>query len=568
MIPILYSLAALAVILFIAGTLARKRIYKEVDRLEQWKMRIMNEPVTEEIGKIKGLTMSGETEQRFEAWRSEWDDILTKALPDAEEKLFDIEDAANRYRFKKAKKLIAEVDTTLAAVEGHMKNMIKEINELVESEEHNREEINDVQNYYDETKKKLWMKRSALGKAGIKLDEMMKNVHGSFEQFEEETLEGNYLQARQTLEQMKISLQEIHNLIEEVPQYLLLIDKELPKQLTELERGLKEMEEQGFAIEHFSFGSQITEMKVTLTGLAESIDQVEVEKVKEPVAAIQRTIDEIYENLEYEALSKQVVTQQIQEVGARVDLLPDLYRQLIEETDEVKSTYRLTEDDYKQQYQIEKTVRDLTQQFMIIEDYYDNSKQTYTAVRTMIKEYLTKLENGEREMLQAKEVLEEMRSDERKAEETLRELKQQLINTQKKLQRSNIPGLPRQVLSELDKAEEAFIRAAGKLDEVPLSIEDVTKHVDQAHDHITNVTQTIGDVIETATLAERLIQYGNRYRRQSDSLNLQLLKAEDAFRNYQYEDALNISVQAIRPVDPHALEKVQKENEKTLQPSV
>ncbi|TMW71738.1 septation ring formation regulator EzrA [Alteribacter natronophilus] len=565
---ILYSLAALIVIVIVTGAVMRKRFYKEVDRLEQWKMEIMNEPVTDEIAKIKGLTMSGETEQRFENWRSEWDHILTKQLPDAEERLFDIEEAANRYRFKKARKLISEVEVTLRAVEEHMKNMVTEINELVESEEHNREEIAEVQNYYDETKKKLWMKRSALGQAGVKLDQMIRDVHDSFDQFEEQTLEGNYLQARQTLEQLKIALQEINILVEEVPKYLVLIDKGFPKQIAELEQGLKEMAEKGYPLEHFSFYSKITEMKVTLTELAEAIDRVELEKVKEPVSELEMELEDIYEKLEYEALSKQVVTQQIHEIRARVDIMPDLYRQLIEETEDVKSTYKLTEQDYKQQYQLEKTVRDLTQQFLIIEDYYENQKQTFTALREMIREYFAKLEKGEAEMKQAKEVLEDMRSDERKAEETLGELKQQLINTQKKLKRSNIPGLPRQVLNEMDKAEEAFVQAAGKLDEVPLSVDDITAQVDRAHEHVMNVTGTIDHVIETATLAEKMIQYGNRYRRQSDTLNLQLLQAEDAFRNYQYEDALEMSVEALHPVDPKALEKVQNENEKTLQPMV
>ncbi|WP_183163816.1 septation ring formation regulator EzrA [Alteribacter keqinensis] len=564
--PVIYSLIGLIILAVIIGAVSRKKIYKEVDRLEQWKMKIMNEPVSEEISKIKGLTMSGETEQRFEAWRSEWDDIVTKQLPDVEEKLFDIEESANRYRFRKAKKLMVEVDYTLLAIETHMKNMIKEIDELVESEERNREEISEVQNYYDETKKKLWMKRSTLGDAGGKLDQMMKDVHGTFDAFAEHTAKGNYLLARETLEEMKESLQHINSLIEEVPPYLVLIEKDLPKQLTELSLGLKEMEEKGFAIEHFGFTSQTTKMKQELDQLIDLLYDVKVEEVKEPVAAIQSEIDGIYETLEYEALSKQVVTQEVHELARRVDLLPEHFQQLLVETEEVKMTYRLTEDEYKAHFKLEKTVKEIIQQFMMIEDYIENQKQSYTALRKMVTDFKEKLEAGEAELLHAKEVLEEMRSDERKAEETLRELKQKLISGQKKLQKSNIPGLPKDILKEMDTAEEYFIQASNKLDEVPLSIDEVTHHVDKAHVHIENFMAVLNDLIEKATLAERVIQYGNRFRRKDDRLNILLLQAEEAFRNYQYEEALELSVKAIRPVDPDVLERVQREE--SLQPSV
>ena len=84
----------------------RKRLYKQIDELEQWKISLMNRPVPEELSKIKSLNMMGETEQLFEKWRNEWDDIVAVQLPNIEEKLFDIEEAVVKYRFMKAKEKI------------------------------------------------------------------------------------------------------------------------------------------------------------------------------------------------------------------------------------------------------------------------------------------------------------------------------------------------------------------------------------------------------------------------------------------------------------------------------
>ena len=85
------------------GYFFKKKYFKEIDRLEKWKLDIMNRPILDELSKVKQLKMNGETEEMFEHWRSEWDAIITVHMPDVEEFLFDAEEYVDKYRFKKSK---------------------------------------------------------------------------------------------------------------------------------------------------------------------------------------------------------------------------------------------------------------------------------------------------------------------------------------------------------------------------------------------------------------------------------------------------------------------------------
>ncbi|HZH62547.1 MAG TPA: septation ring formation regulator EzrA, partial [Metabacillus sp.] len=94
---VLIGLVLLICILSGAGYMFRRKIYKEVDRLEARKIEVMNRSIIDELSKVKELKMTGQAEELFEQWRSEWDEIITSQLPEIEELLFDAEEFADKY---------------------------------------------------------------------------------------------------------------------------------------------------------------------------------------------------------------------------------------------------------------------------------------------------------------------------------------------------------------------------------------------------------------------------------------------------------------------------------------
>ena len=127
--------------MIVIGYLIKKKYYKEMDRLETWKLDITDRPVLDEMSKVKQLNMTGQTEELFECWRNQWDDIVTVKLPNLEELLFDAEEYIDRYRFRKAKDAQKQIENKLQEIEQEIKNILNELNEFVGSEEKNRVEI-------------------------------------------------------------------------------------------------------------------------------------------------------------------------------------------------------------------------------------------------------------------------------------------------------------------------------------------------------------------------------------------------------------------------------------------
>ena len=301
---LLYGAIILVIIVLIFGTLTRRKIYREVDRLEDWKIEIMNRPITDEIGKVKGLKMSGETEEKFEVWRNNWDEIVDTRLPDIEEALFDIEEAANRYRFNKARLLVANTDKELNDIENKLGQMISDINGLIESEKQNRLEIGDVRSLYTEVKKHFHVHRSSFGKAALKVESIIEDLVKNFSTFEEATSEGNYINAREILLETKEKLDECKIMMDEIPMVLVQVTSQIPSDLDNLLSGIKEMEEAGFVLEDFSFDSRIERIEKECEEVLVEIENLELHGISELIEKINDEIEEMYDELEREVIAK------------------------------------------------------------------------------------------------------------------------------------------------------------------------------------------------------------------------------------------------------------------------
>jgi septation ring formation regulator len=558
MIYFIYPAIALIVIFIIVSAIMRKRIYKEVDRLEEWKSGILNRDIPDEIGKVKRLQMSGQTEEKFETWRSEWDEIVGSILPDIEEQLFDIEDLAAKNRFKKANQLLATTDQRLVGIEDQIKQLLEDVQGLVQSEEQNRTEIDEVRTAYKELYTIITKKRGSLGAGLVSFDENMDKVNRLLEAFDQSTSDGSYLQARNYLLEATTSLQELKELIERYPKLLVQVETKVPAEVKELQDGMIEMEQAGYQLESFSIPSRLDFIEKELEKVKEDLVALKCDGVEDKLTEMSDQIEQLYETLEFEVESKQYVLTKLDDLTNQIEVSKEKIDVLSNETIDVQKSYFVSDQQLTEQKQIKENVQDLTSQLYILCDLADNQKQTYTSIREMVDEWQSEMKELDTRVEMEKATLFALREDERKAKETLHSLQNTMVEMNRVLRKSNIPGLPNRALEQLQTADEKIVNASNQLQEVPLELGCVNKLVEEASSIVEKNSELIHELIEVAELAERVIQYGNRYRSQSETVEEGLIKAELFFRQYEYEEALECAVRVIEKYEPDVLDVVKE----------
>ena len=547
---------ALLICIFLAGFFMKKKYYKETDRLETWKMEITNRPVLDELQKIKRLNMNGETEERFERWRSTWDDIVSTILPDIEELFFDVEEQIDKYHFKKAKQVQLEIGEKLSRVEDTIDKLLSELQELVGSEEKNRFEIDELKETYRECKKTLLAHRYLFGKMEKPLEGRLDEISKMFIEFDENTINGNYLAAREIVLNIKKLAMKTKSDMDVIPNLLNECQSIIPTLLVELHDGYREMISQGYRLEHISIENEKARISKELQQCLNEFEKAEMEEVQEKVDGWKQTIDEYYDLLEKEVLARHEIKKTDREI---LEMLQSARSENLDLNDEfirIQSSYHLQDSDMDIIENLRKRLEQLYTRFDLIESNMNDNKVAFSHLQEELLLIKETLEIIMTEQADFAEKMQALRKDELASREKVAELKKSIAETIRMISKSNIPGVPEEYILLVEESQDSIQQVIAKLNETPLDIPIVQEFLEIAVITVEKMTKDTTDLFETVALAEKVIQYGNRYRSRYPSVAEGLKEAEKAFRSFHYQEALEKAIHAIEKVEPGVLKKI------------
>ncbi|MED4070859.1 septation ring formation regulator EzrA [Priestia endophytica] len=555
------ELAIIIILLIIGfilyGFFLRKKVYREVDRLDSIKATLMSEPVADEIAKVKQLKMTGETEELFESWREKWDNIVAMRLPKMDDAFYEIEELADKYKFRKAKAHIASLDEELANIKQDIDTILEELQNLLGSEENNKKTIVEMEELFRETKKRLLAHRYSYGKAEEPLTEKLEKIQKQFVKFNEETENGNYLQASAILMSIEERLAVMTNNLEKIPALFTELQTTIPTQLEELREGYIGMIEEGYILEHLQIEESLEELSRAAKAIIGEIEALNIEEAEASVAAINAKIDGIYDMLEKEARAFQQMNQDIDRISVMIKALQARNHEVKEEAFLVQKSYHLTPEELELYQKIDRELKRLTNLYYNIVNKAEQQNIAYSVIFEELEEVLTQLNKVEGIQQAYIEMLQDLRKDELAAKEKIADLRKQLFEARRIVEKSNVPGIPESYREDIQRAYGKIQEVSTKLEEKPLDTVAVNELLEQAVEEVQLSFRETEELIFEAALVERMIQYGNRYRSRHPEVAESLLQAEQAFRQYEYKRAYEEASSALETVEPGSVSSIE-----------
>ncbi|ALS79097.1 septation ring formation regulator EzrA [Planococcus kocurii] len=554
-----YIIIAVIILLAVTiiGFMFRKKHLAEIERLEQLKLQIQNKPILEELTKVKQLNMNGQTEEMFERWRNVWTEIMDVHIPKIDAALYDAEEAINRFRFNKATKLEQDTEVKIDLVDQQMNGILVELKELIGSEEKNRSEIDLLQEKYRRARKNLLAHQHSYGMAAVPLEKKLESFIPLFDEYEQLTNEGNYLKARETVISLSSEGEEAFLLVDDIPPLLSDVQTKIPSYVAELRQGKEEMEEQSYYLGHLELTLQLDEIEEELEVLKENITLLEIPQTKIAVEKIKDRIDSFYELLEKEVEAKQYVDEFRIDTERHLEVVARDTKEMDEECRYVQHSYKISESEAAIPKSCMDKMEQLAKRYSLLASRLEEDQSAYSSLQeelVHIREDLSIVDSTQIDFMTA---LKSLRIEENNARAKVEQLKRKLQETDRILHKANIPGIPEDMDVRLEEAEEHLFVTIQTLREVPLNIKLVDNYLEQAEKSIEDGHTKAVEMVENVLLIERIIQYGNRYRKSNLQLDAKLEEAEESFRQLRYTKALEEAATAVENFEPGSMKRIE-----------
>lgn len=554
---ILIAIIAVIILTTIVFIFRRKHI-RQIGKLEHEKLQIQHKPIFEEMTKMKQLNMTGETEEKFERWRNMWTKVIDVHMPAIDVLLFDAEDAVDRFRYGKATVIEQKIAEDIASCEKQMNQILEELNELVGSEEKNRNEMDLLKEQYRAARKKVLAHQHSYGGTVNLLEKELELFNPKFQEYDELTENGNYLLAREIVISLVAKGELLFSLIEEIPVLLTQLQNKIPAAIHELRNGMREMEEQSYYIQHLGLPKLLDEIEEQLATMIEKMNKLEMDTISEEAETINKQVDSFYEALENEVLAKHYVDNHYKEVEDALTSITALSTETSVEAEFVQKNYRLNEEDAQIPKIVIQKLGKLNKQFDVLSTIIEERTSANSILQEELQLISTELEEIASERESFAKRMKNLRNDEHEVRTKLEQLTRKLQEVDRSLHKGNIPGIPDEMDARLEEAEEQLYVVTQSLEEVPLNMAIVHSYVENADKAVHDVGERVTELLENVMLIEWIIQYGNRYRTSNPEVHTRLVEAEQSFRQFRYAKALEEAATAVEEAEPGAMKRIEE----------
>ncbi|HDE9671980.1 septation ring formation regulator EzrA [Staphylococcus aureus] len=559
---VLYIILAIIVIILIAvGVLFYLRSNKRqiIEKAIERKNEIETLPFDQNLAQLSKLNLKGETKTKYDAMKKDNVESTNKYLAPVEEKIHNAEALLDKFSFNASQSEIDDANELMDSYEQSYQQQLEDVNEIIALYKDNDELYDKCKVDYREMKRDVLANRHQFGEAASLLETEIEKFEPRLEQYEVLKADGNYVQAHNHIAALNEQMKQLRSYMEEIPELIRETQKELPGQFQDLKYGCRDLKVEGYDLDHVKVDSTLQSLKTELSFVEPLISRLELEEANDKLANINDKLDDMYDLIEHEVKAKNDIEETKDIITDNLFKAKDMNYTLQTEIEYVRENYYINESDAQSVRQFENEIQSLISVYDDILKEMSKSAVRYSEVQDnlqYLEDHVTVI-NDKQEKLQNHLI--QLREDEAEAEDNLLRVQSKKEEVYRRLLASNLTSVPERFIIMKNEIDHEVRDVNEQFSERPIHVKQLKDKVSKIVIQMNTFEDEANDVLVNAVYAEKLIQYGNRYRKDYSNVDKSLNEAERLFKNNRYKRAIEIAEQALESVEPGVTKHIEEE---------
>lgn len=550
----------LAVILIIVTIVIIKRnqnkkYKKEIEELDIRKNNLIGVPVLSEITKVKELIKTDNLKNKLDDWDNTFTTIRDEKIPELTDLISEADFLIDRKDYKQAVKKITNIEIEINSLKKKTDHLLEEVKLITNSEERNRALITKLKIVYREDQNKFERSKKEYGVIADYLEKEIDNIDDLFAKFEKAMDNNDYVSVEKKINLLDDKITKLGKLLEDIPTIVLMATVLVPNKIDEAITYYYRMKRDGYPLDYLNVEYNIKEIKNKIDNIIENLKKLELGEFIIELKTFIEYFNELYNDFDKEKECKDLFRQNIKDFSYKIDNINKVVRDIYLQIDDIKYNYNLSDEDINKFSILNKNLEKINQDYKILVDQGKMKTFAYSKLVDELNGLSLKLSRLQDDLDFQLRSITSMKDDETRAREQLATIENLLKKAKYRLKDYKIPVIPSSYYIELTEAQDAIREIIKELDRKPIVIKILNIRVDTARDLVFKIYNKTNDMIKIASMSEKIIIYGNRYRSSYEEIDIALTKAEELFKRGKYKESLDLSMKSLSFIDKNVTEK-------------
>lgn len=532
-----------------------KRYKKEIEELDIKKNSLIGVPVLSEITKVKELIKTDNLKEKLDDWDNTFTTIRDEKIPELTDLISDADFFIDKKDYKQAIRKMANIEIEINALKRKMDNLLDEVKVITNSEERNRALITKLKIVYREYQNKFERTKKEYGEIATYLEDELDDIDKLFAQFEKAMDNNDYVSVEKKINLLDDKITRLGKLLEDAPTIVLMATVLVPNKIDEAITYYYRMKRDGYPLDYLNVEYNIKEIKTKIDNIMDNLKKLELGESIIELKTFIEYFNDLYNDFDKEKECKDLFRQNIKELGYRIDNINKIVRDIYLQIDDIKYNYNLSDEDINKFSLLNKNLEKINKDYKILVDQGKMKTFAYSKLVDELNGLSLKLSRLQDDLDFQLRSITSMKDDETRAREQLATIENLLKKAKYRLKDYKIPVIPSSYYIELTEAQDAIREIVKELDKKPIVIKILNIRVDTARDLVFKIYNKTNDMIKLASMSEKVIVYGNRYRSSYEEIDVALNKAEELFKRGKYKESLDLSMKSLSFIDKNIMEK-------------
>ena len=552
------AIITIALILNWLQSKKNKKFKNQLEKLEIEKNILDSSPIIPELSKVESITKNEKLESMYNNWSHRLDVIRTEQIPRITDMLLEADYSLSKQDYKNTVYRIAKLEMEIYKVRSNSQFLLNEIKEITNSEERNRALITGLKTKYRELYEKYNVSKPEYGEIGETIELQFENIARKFEQFEQVMEKNEYTEVPEIVKSIDQMLKHMDNVVEDIPNILLIATSLLPKKISDIKKEYKQMIEKGYPLDYLNVEYNISEAEKKIIDILKRSKDLNLEDSLLELKVLVDYFEGLFTDFDKEKVNRHRYEDSNKILKQKLDKIKGLMTEIFNQLDEITNAYNLSEDDINELKNIGNEVDKLGSDYKVLIDHTSNNTFAFSQLTKEIEQLTLSVVSLEERVDVILDKVGSMKEDEVRARQQLEEVKLILKDSKNKIKEYDLPLIPQSYFVELNDAQTAIKEIIKELDKKPITIDVLNTRVDTARDLVLKLYSTTKEMMKTAMFAEMAIVYGNRYRSEVSDLDKYLTYAERLFFKGEYQKSLEVSINSLNKVENGIYNKLLK----------